>query len=102
MTDYLDLSTAELAKLINDGDGVQVAFALGMAPREETVSAEHHTVTTRRFGRSLSDHHSQFKAWTLPRQPCELVAEFPVEFLRLLLAIGRSCKRNSPVWMQMA
>src|SRR6185437_7199311 len=91
----------ELTDLVNDGDGVEIAFALRVAPGEETVAAEDNAVAAGILLDSAFQHHSQLKSRSLPGKPDELVAELLVELLHLLLAIRGRGERDGPVRMQM-
>ena len=71
----LGVAGDELAELVDDGDGVEVALALGVAPGEEAVAAEHDAVAAGGLRDDAAQHHAQLKAGALPGQPGELVAE---------------------------
>src|SRR5215472_16893343 len=90
----------ELADLIDDRDGVEVALALRIAPGEETVAAEDDAVAAGCFADDLAEHHAELKARALPRQPGELMAELRVELTHALLAVGRGRERDRPVRVQ--
>jgi hypothetical protein len=91
----------ELADLVDDGDGIQIRFALRAAPGKEAMAAEYDTVAARHLLDRALEHHGQFKARTLPRDPHHLVAELLVELVHLFLAVGRSSECDSPVGMEM-
>src|SRR5262249_20833117 len=97
----LRVTLNKLPDLIDDRDGVQIALALRIAPRKQSVSAQHNSVATRRVGNNLPQHHAKLKARPLPRQPCQLVPKLLVELLHLLLTIGRRRQRDAPVRVQM-
>src|SRR6185312_10225595 len=52
----------ELTDLINDGDGVQVALALGVAPGEEAVAAKNNAVAAGVLLDRALEHHGQLKS----------------------------------------
>jgi hypothetical protein len=52
----------ELPQLIDDRDGIQVAFTLRLAPGKQPVSAQHHAIAARRLGNDALEHHAQLKA----------------------------------------
>ena len=90
----------ELADLVDDGDGVEVALALRVAPGEEAVAAEDDAVAAGCFRDSLAQHHAELEAGALPGEPGELVAELFVEFLHALLAVGGGGESDGPVGVQ--
>ena len=91
----------ELAKLVDDRDGVQVALALRLSPRKQAMPAEHDAIAPRRLLDDLPQHHAKLETRPLPRQPRQLVAELLVELLHLDLAVRRGSQRDAPVRMQM-
>src|SRR5215469_13799219 len=90
----------ELADLIDDRDGVEVALALRVAPGKETMAAEDDAIAAGRLADDLAEHHAELKARALPGQPGELVAKLRVEFVHALLAVGRGREGDRPVRMQ--
>src|ERR1700744_899310 len=69
----------ELTDLVDDGDRVQVAVALRVAPGEEAMAAEDHTVAVGSLRDDFAEHHAELEAGALPGKPGELVAELCVE-----------------------
>ena len=63
------MAVHELAELIDDGDGVQVGFALRVAPGKEAMSAEYDAVAARVFLNGVLEHHGEFEARALPGKP---------------------------------
>jgi hypothetical protein len=90
----------ELAELIDDGNGAEVALALRLAPGEEAVAAEDDPVATGCGGDRIAQHQGEFKAGTLPRHPHHLVPELLIELRHLFEAVGRGCQRDGPVRVQ--
>jgi hypothetical protein len=90
----------ELADLVNERDGIEVAFALGFTPGEEAVTAEDDAVASGVVEHRLAHHQAQLKARTLPWDPDEVMVELAIELLHLGQAVGRSGKGNTPVGMK--
>src|SRR5579863_9714532 len=90
----------KLADLVNDGDGVQIALALGLSPGEEAVAAQHDAVTSRVFAYGVAHHQPKFKSRALPGNPDEGVVELAVEFLHLLFSVGGGGQGDAPVGME--
>src|SRR5215469_13502381 len=95
------MALEELAELVDDGDGVQVALALRVTPCEEAMAAKHDAVAAGRLGDDLAQHHAELKAGTLPGKPRELVTKLCVELIHALLAVGGGCQRDRPIRVQM-
>src|SRR5215471_21669551 len=91
----------ELSELIDDGDGVLIAFARCRAPGEQPVAAQNDSVAARVQSHRLLQHHGQLKARPLPRQPDQPVCELAVKLLDLRGAVCRRSQRDSPVGMEM-
>ena len=91
----------ELAELIDDGDGVEIALALGFAPGEEAVAAEHDAVAAGGFADDAAEHHAEFEAGALPGKPGELVAVLLVELVHLDFAVGGGGEGDAPVGVEM-
>ena len=90
----------ELAHLIDGADAVHVTLALGAAPGEQTVPAEHDAVTAG----SLSTARRSISASSNPGR-CHgtqtmLAAVARVELGELRLAVGAGRQRDRPVRMQ--
>ena len=65
----------ELSDLIDDGDGIEIRFALGVSPGKKAVAAQHHSIAARHCLYRALEHHGKFKARTLPGNPHQLVTE---------------------------
>src|SRR5579862_565195 len=65
------------------------------------MSSEDETVGTRIFSDCFYDQQREFESRSLPRDPCDLAAELPVEFLQFPFAIGTRGQCDRPVRMQM-
>jgi hypothetical protein len=78
----------ELTELVNDSDGIEIRFALGVAPGEETVATQHHAIAARNLLHCAIEHHGQLKTRPLPREPHHLVAELLVELIHFFFAIS--------------
>ena len=92
----------ELADLIDDGEGVQVALALRLAPGEQAVAAEHDAVAAGILadGAGASSwpsskpgrcQGSQTSEWSNSRLNSSI----------FVFAVGRGGQRDAPVGMQM-
>ncbi len=95
------MSRNELADLVDDGDGVEVALALGLAPGEEAVAAENNAIAAGVGAEGIAHHEAKFKAGALPRNPDQRVVELAIEFVHLRFAVGRGGESNAPVRMEM-
>ena len=87
----------ELADVVDDGEGVCIALALGLAPGEEAVAAENDAVAGGVGEDCGAQHQAEFEAGTLPGQPDQGVAEGAVELFHFGFAVGRGGQGNSPV-----
>jgi len=90
----------ELSNLVDDGDGIEVALALRIAPREQTMTAEDDAVAAGILLDRPLQHHGQLKTRPLPGYPGELMAEFLVELLHLLPPVGGSGECDGPVGVE--
>ena len=90
----------ELANLVDDGEGVEVALALGVAPGEEAVAAQDDAVAAGVFLDGLAHHQAEFEAGALPGEPDQGVAELAVELLHFGLAVGGGGKGDTPVGVE--
>ena len=95
------MAVNELTDLVDEGDGVEVALALGIAPGEETVAAENDAVAAGVVLDRFTHHEAEFKAGTLPGNPDEGVAEFSIELVHLIETVGGGGEGNAPVGMEM-
>ena len=95
------VSRDELADLVDDGEGVQVALALCLAPRKESVTAENDAVAPRIVAYRFAHHQAKFKSRSLPWNPDERMVELAIELLHLGFPVGRCGHRDAPVGMQM-
>src|SRR5437763_1286413 len=87
----------ELAHLIDGADAVQVALALRVAPSEQAMAAQKHSVASRVVLHDLLELQGQLKAGPLPRKPLYFASELPIEFLELLFSV-RACRyRDRPI-----
>ena len=77
----------ELANLVDDRDGIQIRFALRIAPGKQAMAAKHHSIAPRHFLHRTIQHHRQFKAGPLPGNPYQLVLELLIEVIHLFFAI---------------
>ena len=91
----------ELADLVDDGDGVEIRCTLGVSPGEKAVAAEYDSIATWHCLHRALQHHGEFEARTLPRDPHHLVAELVIELIHLFLTVCRGSQRDSPVRMKM-
>ena len=91
----------ELADLVDDGEGVQVALALGLAPGEKAVAAQDDAVAAGVFADCEAHRQAQFKAGTLPGKPDEGVVELAIEFFHFGLAVGGGGQSDAPVGVKM-
>ena len=91
----------ELADLVDDGERVQVALALRLAPGKQAVAAQHDAVAAGILLDGALHHHGQLKAGALPGHPDQRVAELAIELVHLGFAVGRGGQRDAPVGMQM-
>ena len=91
----------KLTKLIDDRDRIQIAPALRLAPRKQTMAAQYNTIAARNFSHAALQHHRELKARALPRQPDKLVSETLIELLHLFASVRRRSQRDSPVRMEM-
>ena len=90
----------ELADLIDEGDGVQIAFALSLAPGEKAMSAEDDAVAVRIVGDGLAHDEAELEAGAQPGNPDERVVELAIEFVHFGEAVARGRKRDAPVGMK--
>ena len=90
----------EAAHLVNGFDGVDVAFALGVAPSEEAVAAEDEAVGVRVFLDAFFEHEGEFEAGALPGDPDDVGAEFLVIFAHFALAVGAGGDGDGPVGVE--
>ncbi len=63
------MASNELAELIDDGDGGKIAFALGIAPGKEAMSAENDAIAAGSFLDDPAEHHAKLEAGALPGKP---------------------------------
>ena len=91
----------ELADLVDQRDGSQIALALRLSPREQAVAAKYDAVAVWIVAYCLAKHKPEFKAGTLPWNPYKRVVELAIEFVHLGLAVRRCGQRDAPVGMQM-
>ncbi len=91
----------ELTHLIDGLDAVEIRLLLRLAPREQSMPAEHDPVAARRRLDRLLQHQRQLESRALPRHPGDAPAILLVEFVELLLAVGARGERNRPVRVQM-
>src|SRR5579859_2699106 len=91
----------ELPELVDYGDGIHIAFPLRATPREKAMTTKNDSITLRIVPHRFAQHHAELEARTLPREPDKLVFKLTIEFVHLLVPVGRSRERNAPVRMQM-
>src|SRR5271169_3294865 len=101
-----DLTLASMAKhelsdLIDDRNRVEIAFALGVAPGEESVSSQHDAIATGMSVHRILHHKTQLKPWPLPWNPHDFVIESPIEFRKAFEAVRGCGQRDAPVGMKM-
>ena len=87
----------ELANLVNDSEGVEVALALGPAPGEEAVAAENDSIAARIPLNYPAHSQTQLETGTQPGHPDQRVAEFAVELFHFGFAVGRGRQGDAPV-----
>src|ERR1700688_2181731 len=91
----------ELANLVDDGDGIQIRFALRAAPGEQAMAAKHDAIASGNLLYRTFKHHRKLEARPLPGHPYQLVTELPVELIHLFFTICRGGERDAPVGMEM-
>ena len=91
----------ELADLIDEGDGVEIAFALRLSPGEQAMPAEHDAIASGVLLDGAPHHEAELKTGTLPGNPNQRVVEFAIELFHLDFAIGGGRKCDAPVGMKM-
>ncbi len=91
----------ELPDLIDDGDGVQVALALGLSPGEEAVATEYDAIAAGMVTDGVPHHEAKIESGALPWNPDQRVVVLGIELIHLYLAVGRGGQGNTPVGMQM-
>ena len=84
-----------------DADAVQIALALRVAPREQTVTAQNNAFGTTILGDRTIELDGELKSGPLPRQPNDLASKLAIKFLELVLAIRAGSERDGPVRVQM-
>ena len=97
----LGVARDELSDLVDDGEGVDVALALRLAPGEEAVAAEHDAVAAGIVADRLAHHQAELKAGALPGNPDQVMAELAVELLHFGLAVGGGGQGDAPVGVEM-
>src|SRR6185437_2549894 len=95
-----DMVQNKLADLVDDGQGVKVAFALRATPGEQSVAAEDDAIAVWSLLDRVSQHHGQLKSGSLPRQPDQLVRKGAVELLHFVAAVGGRRQSDAPVRVQ--
>ena len=101
ITALFDVIQYELPQLVDDGDGVLVAFTLGIAPGKQTVAAQNDPIAVGILAHRAPQHHAQFKSRTLPGEPDQMVIELTIELFHSRKAVGRSSQSDAPVRMEM-
>ena len=97
---FVDVLGDEQAEVVDDRDGIQVTFPLGIAPGEQSMTAKHNPVAISQILDRTAEHHGQLEPGPLPGNPAEAMTEAPVELLHPVAAVSGSCERNAPVGVQ--
>jgi hypothetical protein len=87
----------EHAHLVDRAEAARVALALRVAPREETVAAEHDSVAPGMLLDRAAQHERELESGALPREPDDAAAEFPIELVELLTSVPARRQRDGPV-----
>jgi len=90
----------KLADLVDDSEGVQVALALGLAPRKQAVAAKDDAVAAGIVADCAAHHEAQLKAGALPGNPYQGVVELAVELVHFIETVGGGGERDAPVGMK--
>src|SRR5690348_6492719 len=83
----LDVLHDELPKLVDDRDGVQVRLAMCVAPSKEAMAAEYDAIALWVVLHRAAQHHGEFEAGALPRDPDHAVTKAVIELFHLLQAV---------------